>query len=133
MAYNPYSHFYVGASVLGLNEKIFSGANIENSSYGLTLCAERAALTEANNHGIRKLQGIAIVTRGEDFNTTMPSMSCGACRQWIYEFAQISSLNLFVISANTDLSKIVMTSISELLPGAFGPQDLEIDLDNYRT
>jgi cytidine deaminase len=131
-AYNPYSHFYVGSAVLTQRGDIFAAANLENASYGLTLCAERSAITKANSEGQRMFEGLAIVTRGEDFDTSEPSMSCGACRQWIYEFAQISERDLWIVSSNTDRSRVIITPISEMLNCAFGPADLGIDVDRYR-
>ena len=61
MAYNPYSYFFVGAALLSLDNKIISGANVENVSYGLTLCAERSAVAIANTHGIRGFRMAAVI------------------------------------------------------------------------
>jgi len=77
-AYAPYSGFHVGAAVLARDGRVVTGANVENSSYGLTLCAERAALGRAVAEGIRPgdIEAVAV--------TASP---CGGCRQWLLEFA----------------------------------------------
>lgn len=131
-AYNPYSHFFVGAAILGINNELIQGANVENASYGLTICAERSAIFRANAMDIRQFKAIAISCRGETFDTDEPTVSCGACRQVINEFAQISGRDIELILSNTQRTKIILVNISELLPGAFGPSDLGIDLARYR-
>lgn len=131
-AYNPYSRFYVGAALLAQNGEIITGANVENASYGLTICAERSALVRANIQGIRQLEKIAISTRGESFDVKEPTMPCGACRQWIYEFTQLSDTDIEIISVITKREKVLVASIFELLPRAFGPKDLGIDLSRFQ-
>jgi len=126
-AYNPYSHFYVGAAVLTREGKIIVGANVENASYGNTLCAERTALFAANvqGHG-DNIIALATIARGEDFDTEVPSAPCGLCRQAIIEFAQRSNQNIEVIFSNTEMTRIAVMKIKDLLPFAFGPADLNI-------
>jgi len=114
-AYVPYSKFKVGAALLGTDGRAFSGANVENASYGLTICAERAALVKAVSEGARSFTTIAVVTDLAD-----PASPCGACRQVLSEFAP----DLRVIMANTE-GMVVATTIAELLPMAFTPQKLE--------
>ncbi len=83
-SYSPYSRFKVGAAVLTDDGKIFSGTNIENSSYGLTVCAERNAIFAAASAGYRKFKALALITqklKGQKFNSP-----CGACRQVMSEF-----------------------------------------------
>ncbi|MDA2925309.1 cytidine deaminase [Acidobacteria bacterium AH-259-L09] len=80
-AYAPYSQFQVGAAVLTKDGRIFSGCNVENSTYGLTLCAERVAIFKAISEGYRQLIRVCIVAESDKF--TPP---CGACRQIIWEF-----------------------------------------------
>jgi cytidine deaminase len=80
-AYNPYSKFSVGAALLGKNGEIFVGTNVENASYGLTICAERTAFFSAITAGCREFSAIAIVASGE-----RPPPPCGACRQVMAEF-----------------------------------------------
>jgi len=80
-SYNPYSHFYVGACLVSADEQLISGTNFENSAYGSTICAERSAVLRANAMGIRHFRSIAIIARGEDFDTTEVTGPCGSCRQ----------------------------------------------------
>ena len=131
-AYNPYSRYFVGAALLAKDGEIITGSNFENASYGHTICAERSALVHANALGIREFTAIAIIARGEDFNTESPTGPCGACRQMLFEASQISGKDLEVIMSNSDGSKVIIMKISELLPLAFGPKDLRIKLEDYR-
>ncbi|MDE1853652.1 MAG: cytidine deaminase [Thaumarchaeota archaeon] len=80
-AYSPYSKVKIGAAVLTSSGEIYTGANIENASYGLSCCAERTAIFKAVSEGARKIVAIAVVGKSEDF--TKP---CGACRQVMVEF-----------------------------------------------
>ena len=133
-AYNPYSDFFVGAALYSYPncEKIITGSNVENAAYGSTICAERAALLRANAMGFRNFKAIAIITRGKDFDTKEVSAPCGSCRQMLYEASQISEKNLEIILSTTKKDKIIITSINELLPLAFGPKDLGIDIKKYQ-
>jgi len=113
-AYVPYSHYPVGAAVLFSAGKIYSGCNVENASYGLTVCAERNAIFQAAAQGERELMGIAIAVPTDEF----PS-PCGACRQVMREFA----VDCPVILINgTGQTKV--TSLKVLLPESFGPDFL---------
>ena len=107
-AYAPYSGYKVGSAVLCSDGSIFTGCNVENASYSLTICAERAAIFSAVNAGYRSFLALAIYV---DSDKNFPP--CGACRQVISEFAPI----IPVIYANHSGSKT--TSMPELLPGAF--------------
>jgi cytidine deaminase len=131
-AYNPYSRFYVGAALLAQNGRIISGSNVENAAYGSTICAERSAILRANAMGIRTFSKIAIIARGENFDTNEVTAPCGACRQMLYESSQISEKDLEVVMSTTKKDKIVIAKISELLPLAFGPKDLGIDVKKYQ-
>jgi len=113
-AYVPYSHYPVGSAVLFSSGKIYSGCNVENASYGLTVCAERNAIFQAVAQGERELQGIAIAVPTEGF----PS-PCGACRQVIREFAVDCPVILINGTGQTRL-----TSLKKLLPESFGPEFL---------
>jgi cytidine deaminase len=113
-AYVPYSHYPVGSAVLSSSGKIYSGCNVENASYGLTVCAERNAIFHAVAQGERELKGIAIAVPTDGF----PS-PCGACRQVIREFAMDCPVILVNGTGQTRL-----TSLKVLLPDAFGPEDL---------
>ena len=108
-AYAPYSNFKVGAAVLTSNGKIFSGCNIENSSYGLSICAERAAIFNAVSSGYKKFTKIVVVTDSEP-----PSSPCGACRQVIFEFGD----DIEVIMANLK-GDVKIEKIDKLLKDGF--------------
>lgn len=112
-AYAPYSHYHVGAALLSEDGTIFTGFNIENASYGLTVCAERTALFKAVTSHHKKFTQIAVVTK----NGGMP---CGACRQTLNEF----SPELLVIVTDANKTKIQLKKLSELLPDSFGPNNL---------
>ena len=118
-AYCLYSNFRVGAAVLSEEGEIFAGCNVENASYGLTICAERNAIFQAVAKGAiskgRKLKAVVVVTPAEKL--TPP---CGACRQVIYEFCEQADADIFIFGAN----KTGSFKLSALLPEAFGPKDL---------
>jgi cytidine deaminase len=111
-AYAPYSHFAVGAALLTRSGRVFTGANVENASYGLTVCAERVAVFKAVTAGEREFLAIAIASS----NGASP---CGACRQVLAEFG----LDILVISVDMD-DRVRQWRLEELLPASFGPQDL---------
>ncbi|MBD3307479.1 cytidine deaminase [candidate division KSB3 bacterium] len=108
-AYAPYSHFRVGAAVRTRSGKIFHGCNIENSSYGATICAERVALGNAYAAGERDIEAMAIVT-----DTTPPSPPCGICRQVIKELGG----NIPILLANV-AGETRRFITDDLLPEAF--------------
>ncbi|MDD2716724.1 MAG: cytidine deaminase [Candidatus Wallbacteria bacterium] len=107
-AHNPYSGFGVGAAVLTGNGKIFDGCNIENASYGLTVCAERVAIFKAVSEGEKSFKKLVLVSSAGDF--TPP---CGACRQVMAEFGDFE-----VIMVDKDNRTKIM-KVSELLPASF--------------
>jgi len=113
-AYAPYSGFAVGAALLSKGGRVFTGCNVENASYGLTMCAERVALFRAVAEGVREFLVIAVAC-GE-----VPCSPCGACRQALYEFAP----DLRVIMADGEGRAWNAASLSELLPSAFGPKSV---------
>ncbi|MFI5459479.1 MAG: cytidine deaminase [Isosphaerales bacterium] len=115
-AYCPYSHFAVGAAVLTGRGEIFSGCNVENASYGLTICAERNAIFQAvaQGGGPLVIQAIVVFTPTSD-----PTAPCGACRQVINEFGPEAE----VISV-CDGPAVLENRLSEILPVAFGPSNL---------
>lgn len=131
-AYNPSSKFYVGAALLSKKGEIITGSNVENAAYGSTICAERSAIVRANAMCIRTFDKIAIIARGETFDTQKVTAPCGSCRQMINEIAVISETNIEIIMSTTKKDKIIISSIEELLPLAFGPDDLGIDVARYR-
>jgi cytidine deaminase len=114
-AYAPYSTYKVGAAIRTKRNRIHSGANVENASYGLTVCAERCAVFAAVAAGdVKDYDAIAIVTGGDE----LPS-PCGACRQVLHEFAPGTR----VILATT-AGKRRATTLAELLPDAFTSEKL---------
>jgi len=131
-AYNLYSHFYVGAALLTMKGNIYVGTFAENSSQGMTICAEPAAVLAANTNGERMYKAIAVIGAGETFNAPEPITPCGRCRQILYDFSQIGQHDIEVISSNTKMDKILIAGINELLPRAFGPKDVGLDLERFR-
>jgi cytidine deaminase len=113
-AYAPYSGFRVGAAVLTKTGRMFSGCNVENSSYGLTVCAERIALFKAVSEGEKEFSSLALVTEGKK-----PVTPCGACRQVLAEFAP--SLRILLCTPD---GVCETTTLTELLPNAFGRENL---------
>ncbi|HEY3374831.1 MAG TPA: cytidine deaminase [Candidatus Aquicultor sp.] len=108
-AYAPYSGFRVGAAVLSDDGRVFTGVNIENASYGLTLCAERAALAQAVAEGCRRFTALAIAT-----DSPSPTYPCGGCRQVLAEFGPDTLI--IMATAKGDIAK---ATAQELLPHAF--------------
>ena len=113
-AYAPYSKFPVGAAVIGGSGKIYSGCNVENASFGLCNCAERTAVFTAVAAGERSIKAVAVYTP-----TPLPTAPCGACRQVIHEFGPEAR-----VICVCDSKSRIETSLSALLPAAFGPGDL---------
>ncbi|MHC5010203.1 MAG: cytidine deaminase [Planctomycetota bacterium] len=111
-AYAPYSGFPVGAAVQTEDGRVFTGANVENASYPLAICAERVAIQNAVSQGERKITMIAVAGRGEG-----PCTPCGACRQVIAEFGS-DVLVVFRGGAGA----VEARPIRSLLPDAFGPR-----------
>ena len=109
-AHAPYSGFRVGAALRGASGRIYRGCNVENASYGLSICAERVAMVSAVAGGERGIVALAVVTGDRDL--TPP---CGACRQFLAEFA---SDDLPVVLANLEGSR-EQTTLGALLPRAF--------------
>ena len=129
-AHAPYSGFGVGAALLLDDGRIVTGCNIENASYGLTLCAETVALGTANSGGdLRRIVEVAVVggrlvdgaIAGSD-----PVTPCGRCRQMLHEAASLSGVDLPVHCASADGAAVTTHLLSDLLPFAFGPADLGI-------
>jgi cytidine deaminase len=111
-AYAPYSKFCVGAALLTQEGRVFPGGNIENASYGLTLCAERTALGAAVAAGCRRFTAIAVVSSGQ----TSP-MPCGACLQALAEFCRPDFV--IVTAAARNPAAPAIYSLKDLLPRAF--------------
>ena len=114
-AYCPYSKFKVGAAVLTEDGQIFTGCNVENASYGLTICAERNAIFHMVAQAKQKIRALVVYTP-----TKTPTAPCGACRQVINEFGP-EALILSVCEGPNVLKK----KLSDLIPDAFGPANLK--------
>ncbi len=111
-AYAPYSEYQVGAAVLVNDGRIFTGVNVENASYSLTICAERAAVCQAVSEGYRNILALVVCTE----NAGSP---CGACRQVLVEFA--GDIPVWLVDAGGNGRK---TTLYALLPDHFGPEHL---------
>ena len=112
-AYVPYSHYPVGAAVLTDSGRIYDGINVESAAFPTTMCAERVAMFKAVSEGERKFEAIAVVTE----NAGSP---CGSCRQVMAEFG----LDTVVIIADAQGKIKFETTVANLLPEAFTPEDL---------
>src|SRR5580658_5233282 len=113
-AHAPFSNFRVGAAVRTKSGKIYSGCNVENASYGLTICAERVAIFKALSEGEREFSAVAVVTDAD--NLTPP---CGACRQIIWEFCGDAEVILGNLKGKTESHRM-----SALLPHPFDSSNL---------
>lgn len=111
-AYAPFSKFRVGAALLDSEGNVYTGVNIENSSYGATICAERTAFVKAISEGSRSFTAIAIAADGQE------ALPCGICRQFMFEFVP----NIYIITgANRD--ELNVRTLEELLPLGFRLQE----------
>lgn len=135
-SYSPYSKFPVGAALLAIDGTYITGANIENASYGGTICAERTAIVKAVSEGRRSFLGLAVVT-----DVPSPISPCGLCRQVLREFLPLDAPILLVPGdypqsepSMEDEKKpgkvteggVRETTLEELLPDSFGPEELEL-------
>ena len=110
-SYSPFSRFAVGARVLAKSGKIYTGCNVENSSFGMTICAERCAIFKAISEGEREILAVAIYSpNADDCNP------CGACRQVMYEF-QGDDTEVEIITES--MSELIVRKLSEYLPYGF--------------
>ena len=117
-SYSPYSHFAVGAAVESESGRVFSGCNVENASYGLTNCAERSAIFCAIAAGEHRLRRLAVAA-----DSSLPVAPCGACRQVMHEFG----IQEVMLCNTAGASKVLR--MAELLPEAFGPEQLKGETD----
>jgi len=113
-AYVPYSNYPVGACLLAEDGRVFTGCNVENASYGATICAERTAAVKAVSEGARRFTAIAIAARGS------APYPCGVCRQVLNEFA-VPEMRVLVTWDDQHVEK---TTLGALLPNSFGPESL---------
>lgn len=109
LAYAPYSRYPVAAALVTAEGEVFTGVNVENGSFGLTICAERNAVAAAVSAGRRRFSRLAVVAQGD-----LPPLPCGACRQVLAEFAP--HLQIFVAAGEAAVQEY---SLQELLPHAF--------------
>jgi cytidine deaminase len=116
-AYAPYSGYRVGAALRVEGGAVVRAANVENASYGLTICAERAAVAAAVAAGHRRFEAIAVAADGPE-----PASACGACRQVLREFPAGPGLRVLLAGESGD--GYVATTLDKLLPGGFGPERL---------
>jgi len=114
-AYSPYSNYQVGAALLTRTGKIYTGVNVENAAYSVTMCAERTAVFKAVSEGEKEFSAIAIATDNA-------GLSCGSCRQVLAEFG----LDTIVMVINGDGEVIEELTVADLLPKAFSPADLDV-------
>lgn len=119
-SYAPYSNFNVSAAILMGSGKIYTGVNVENSSYGVTLCAERNAIGHAVAEGERKLDMVVIVG-GKEGRFTDYCVPCGMCRQFMREFGDPKEIKIICARSVTDYK---LWTLEELLPESFGPEFL---------
>ena len=115
-AYAPFSGFRVGAALLTPGGKVYTGVNVENSSYGATICAERTAFVKAISEGEREFEAIAI-SAGD-----VPSLPCGICRQVMMEFCDPET---FVVVMPDGKSGALEVLLKDLVPYGFGPDNLK--------
>lgn len=113
-AYVPYSQYPVGAALLTSSGETFTGVNVENAAYPVTICAERVAVFKAISEGVQDFMALAVVTD----NGGSP---CGSCRQVLAEFG----LETVILIADKDGRLVKEMTVAELLPGAFTPKDLQ--------
>lgn len=115
-AYAPYSHFAVGAALLAADGSLYTGVNVENASYGLTICAERTAVGNMVSAGVQEIKAVAVCT----VNGVAP---CGACRQVLAEFVR-GDIPVYLLDES---GRVQETTLFTLLPHHFGPTDLPAD------
>jgi len=126
-AHAPYSRFAVGAALLLTDGSVVTGANFENASYGLSLCAETVATASASASGrLSEIVAVGIVGGRMGERDTDPIRPCGRCRQVLNEAAQIGGRDLAVFCSGLGGGEIETHRLSELLPHAFGPANLGI-------
>ena len=117
-AYAPYSNYQVGAALVTSSGKIYDGVNVENAAYPTSMCAERVAVFKAVSEGEKSITAIAVASN----NGGTP---CGSCRQVLSEFGA----DIIVLVVNSEGNVVQEMTIAELLPGAFGPEDLRFQDD----
>ncbi|WP_308814001.1 cytidine deaminase [Sphingomonas sp. GV3] len=130
-AHAPYSRFAVGAALLMTDGSIVQGANVENASYGLSLCAETVAIATASAAGrLRDVVAVGVIGGAMDADGratgTAPVSPCGRCRQVLNEAAQMGGRDIVIHCGAAEGEAVASYRLSQLLPAAFGPADLGI-------
>ena len=119
-SYAPYSKYNVGAALLTADGQIYQGCNIENAGFTPTICAERTAFFKAVYDGHRAFRAIAVIATGEEMG-----FPCGVCRQVMAEFC---GGDFLIVTANRDRTKVDVSPFEILLPHAFAPKDLNVEV-----
>ncbi len=114
-SYSPYSKFAVGAALLTPDNKIYTGTNIENASFSLSICAERVVFSKAVSEGEKKFIAVAVATSNNDY-----IYPCGACRQFMFEFG--GEIDVIIVKSEKEY---IIKKLYELLPGAFDKNSLK--------
>jgi cytidine deaminase len=122
-SYSPYSNFAVGAALRFADGSVVTGTNIENASYGMTLCAETVAVSKAMADGVRGGLEAVAVTGPKDKGGDDPITPCGRCRQMLNELAQLGGTDPEILCVGPN--DVKRMRLSALLPDAFGPASLE--------
>jgi cytidine deaminase len=118
-AHAPFSHFLVGAALEAEDGHIITGCNVENATYGLTVCAERVAVWKAISEGVRRFRGVAVVA-----DTERPTPPCGACRQILWEFCgdiEVLLANLTQLTGRHRLAELFPHPFDQSFLGESGP------------
>jgi cytidine deaminase len=128
-AYAPYSRFHVGCAVESIDGEVVTGANMENACYRLGICAEQSALTAAQHaFGLERVTRIAVsggVIADGGLTGETVCTPCGGCRQAILEAAQLSGIDVEILCASGEGSRVEIHTIGKLIPHGFGPANLE--------
>ncbi len=119
-SYVPYSHFRVGAALLGKNGKLYTGCNIENAAYTPTNCAERTAFFKAVSEGVREFDAICVVG-GKEGILTEYAAPCGVCRQVMMEFCDPDTFQIIMAKSRQEYE---IYTLKDILPRGFGPANL---------
>ncbi len=122
-SYSPYSKYKVGAAVVGGSGKVYTGTNVENASYGLTVCAERIAIFSAIAAGEKEIKALALVSKQQNLDNI--NGPCGACRQVIAEFAEPSTPVYIGDVINGKVARILTKKFKDFFPMPFTPKNLK--------
>ncbi len=120
-AYDPYSQFYVGSAILTTSGLVFKGVNINTCAY-TSICAERAAISNAITNGEYIFEKIAVIARSDHSKIKINSGPCGICRQMLWEFAELRNSDIGILVSDSDKEKVLVTTIKEMHPLGFGPR-----------